>query len=577
MDIVYVSYNSEKWIEKCFSALEKSDVDLRKLHVWVFDNHSSDRTIEILKSAKQKWDKTFGGFQVMLSDENLGFGNANNCAAQKGSDDIICFFNIDTELFQDSLKLLQQSIERSPENVGMWELRQFPYEHPKFYDPITGETSWCSGASFAIRRSLFQQIGGFDPQIFMYSEDVDLSWRVRAAGYKLIYLPKVGIVHHAYQEANELKPVQYIYGTINNLLLRYKYGSFYDIILGHALFWSVIIFQNTGIAGIKKKLLQEYVKLNSNIVHILKKRVKKKDFQPSFYNFEYSIARDGAFWPSSVTSGEAPMVSVIVRTCGRPAILRETLKSLENQTYPNVEIIVAEDGAAVSRDMIDEEFAHLNIIYFATEKKVGRSKVGNLAMEAAHGKYLNFLDDDDLFFADHIETLVNALVSSKKGIAYSTGFEAATETMSVEPYCYRIHRYTKRYVQEFDPIMLCHHNYIPIQCIMFEKNFYTEYGGLDETLDALEDWDLWVKYSLHTDFEFVPKTTSIYKVPYNQDSQKKRQDALDDALISVRNKHRLYMRRFSVYDIAILYEKAELSHFGSLKWRLYGKFRNRKY
>ena len=577
MDIVYVSYNSEKWIEKCFSSLEKSDVDLKKLHVWVFDNHSSDRTIEILKSGKQKWDKTFGSFQIMLSDENLGFGNANNRAAQKGSDDIICFFNFDTELFQDSLKLLQQFIEQSPENIGMWELRQFPYEHPKYYDPVTGETSWCSGASFAIRRSLFLQIGGFDPQIFMYSEDVDLSWRARAAGYKLIYLPKVGIIHHSYQEANEIKPVQYIYGTINNLLLRYKYGSFYDAILGHVLFWIAFLFQGTDIAGIKKKLLQEYMKLNLNIVRILKKRVKKKDFQPSFYNFDYSITRDGAFWPSSIVSEEVPLVSVIVRTCGRPTVLRETLKSLDNQTYPNIEVVVAEDGAAVSQDMINEEFSHLNIIYFATEKKVGRSKVGNLAMEAAHGKYLNFLDDDDLFFADHIETLVKTLISSKKGIAYSTGFEAATETISIEPYRYRIHRYTKRYVQKFDPIMFCHHNYIPIQCIMFEKKFYTEYGGLDETLDALEDWDLWVKYSLYTDFEFVPKTTSIYKVPYNHDSSKKRQNALDDALINVRNKHRLYMRRFSVYDIAILYEKAELSYFKSLKWRLYGKFRNRKY
>ena len=270
-------------------------------------------------------------------------------------------------------------------------------------------------------------------------------------------------------------------------------------------------------------------------------------------------------------------VSIIVRTCNRPQVLRGALNSIRDQTYTDIEAVVVEDGKAASEEMIRNEFSNMNIVYYATEQKVGRSKAGNIGLEMSTGEYCNFLDDDDLFFADHIETLVKTLISSKKGIAYSTGFEAATETISIEPYRYRIHRYTKRYVQKFDPIMFCHHNYIPIQCIMFEKKFYTEYGGLDETLDALEDWDLWVKYSLYTDFEFVPKTTSIYKVPYNHDSSKKRQNALDDALINVRNKHRLYMRRFSVYDIAILYEKAELSYFKSLKWRLYGKFRNRKY
>ena len=60
----------------------------------------------------------------------------------------------------------------------------------------------------------------------------------------------------------------------------------------------------------------------------------------------------------------------------------------------------------------------MNIRYFATGEKVGRSRAGNLGMEKASGRYLNFLDDDDLFFADHVEVLVSQLIKGKKRAAY---------------------------------------------------------------------------------------------------------------------------------------------------------------
>ena len=68
-----------------------------------------------------------------------------------------------------------------------------------------------------------------------------------------------------------------------------------------------------------------------------------------------------------------------VRTCGRPAVLRETLISLRHQTYPNMEVVVVEDGEEISGKMIrGREFGDMNIRYFATGEKVGRSRAGNL-------------------------------------------------------------------------------------------------------------------------------------------------------------------------------------------------------
>ena len=99
MDIIYVSYNSEKWIEKCFDSVLKSNFDLKTVSIVVVDNHSTDHSVEKLKEAKKKCEKELRSFEIVEADSNLGFGKANNLGVSKGSDEIVCFFNIDTEVY----------------------------------------------------------------------------------------------------------------------------------------------------------------------------------------------------------------------------------------------------------------------------------------------------------------------------------------------------------------------------------------------------------------------------------------------------------------------------------------------
>lgn len=556
MDIIYVAYNSEKWIDRCFSSLLRStDFNLKEINVYVVDNASTDNTVEKLRQAKAELEGNLGGFQIIESGENLGFGRGNNLGFRNSSSDIVCFFNIDTEVLDTTLSELMKAVKESDENTAMWELRQFPYEHPKIYDPVTQEAQWSSGAAFAIRREVYERLGGFDERIFMYGEDVDLSWRLRSFGYKIRYVPKSVIMHYSYEEAGVVKPNQHVYGVINNLMLRYRFGSLKDILKGHLKFW-FLMGVPSAFPHSKRMLLKQYARHFANIPHFRSRKVKGKceDFKPRFLMWDFSQNRQGGYYFNEIPE-ENPKVSVIVRTCGRPAVLRETLISLRHQTYPNMEVVVVEDGEEISGKMIREEFGDLNIRYFATGEKVGRSRAGNLGMEKASGRYLNFLDDDDLFFADHVEVLVSQLIKGKNQAAYAFAFETPVEIHSRDPYEYTVKRYREVHTQEFDKVTLCHHNYIPIQTIMFEKKLFEEFGGLDETLDALEDWDLWVRYSLHTDFTCVKKTTSVYRVPHNRKINSERQKALDEALVVVRNKHKHYIQTVSVYDIAMMYEK----------------------
>lgn len=241
-------------------------------------------------------------------------------------------------------------------------------------------------------------------------------------------------------------------------------------------------------------------------------------------------------------------VSVIVRTCGRPEVLKIALDSIRKQTYPNIEVVVQEDGLSVSETMIREEYADLNISYEATGEKSGRTKVGNRALARATGAYLNFLDDDDYFLPEHIAKLVAALENSSKRAAYSIAEEAVLEVCSKSPYITKEHGRTIRYQQPYNKLLLCYTNYFPIQTVLFERSLFLELGGFDENLDVLEDWDLWARYSAVTDFEYLPEVTSVYHVPYGDSNKNKRDKELFDAQEQIR-------RKFQGYSVQITAEQ----------------------
>lgn len=214
-----------------------------------------------------------------------------------------------------------------------------------------------------------------------------------------------------------------------------------------------------------------------------------------------------------------PLVSVLVRTCGRPQVLKRALDSIREQTYPAIEVIIVEDGTNAAEKMLQKEYRDLNYIYEASGEHIGRSKAGNRAMQLASGTYLNFLDDDDGLLPGHIACLVSALNGRKEKAAYSVAQERQAAAKTGIP---QVKRRYIRYRQPFHRLLLCTWNYIPIQSILFEKSLFDAYGGMDEAIGMMEDWDLWVRYCAVTDFIFVDQVTSYYHVPYSRKLGRKR-------------------------------------------------------
>ena len=546
IDIIMVTYNSKKYIENCFNSILKSKYDLSNIGIYVCDNNSTDTSVSILNKIKDKYGKKFNEFKIIESKKNVGFGIGNNLASKHAKGEYLFFLNIDCEIYPDTLANISNSISKY-DNAGIFELRQEPYEHPKYYDVISGETKWASGACMIIPNTLFKKVKGFDKNIFMYCEDVEISYHIRKLGYQIIYLNNIPIIHYSYKEPNEFKKSQYVNSAPNNLYLRFKYGNIKDIIkgLGITLLFYREIEDNQEIQKEDVKVIQKEVKHNITKMFfkgILAwfKRMKyifnRNKIKFNFIGFDYSGVKDGAFYEKKKITTN-PLVSILVRTCGRPDTLRETLISIRNQTYKNIEVVVVEDGPSKSKQMINKEFNDLNIKYYSFEKQVGRCKTGNKALSMASGKYLNFLDDDDLFYNDHVEVLVGELETSSNKVAYATSFETPIIVTSRSPYKYKVLNEYVLLSVEYNILKLLYSNITPIQCVMFNKEVYEKCGGFDEKLDALEDWDLWIRYALKYPFKYIKRTTSIYRVPGSKEEVAKRTDFLSSYLDMVRSKY----------------------------------------
>jgi len=209
-------------------------------------------------------------------------------------------------------------------------------------------------------------------------------------------------------------------------------------------------------------------------------------------------------------SGEAgPLVSVIVRTKDRPTLFANALRSIAEQTYANIEIVVVNDGGQDVKDVATALASGIPMIYIAHQKSEGRAAAANSGLAAARGAYLNFLDDDDVFLPDHVETLISYLAANNDKIAYSnalnvyfTGSIDSSENRLKEELIFNL---------DFDPEILLFQNYIPLMSVLFSKDIFSKVEGFCEEMDLFEDWDFWIRVSRYFPFHHIDKITAEYR------------------------------------------------------------------
>ncbi len=195
------------------------------------------------------------------------------------------------------------------------------------------------------------------------------------------------------------------------------------------------------------------------------------------------------------------LVSVICRTMGR-SVLNEALASLQNQDYPNLEVVLV-DAAAAGIDADDLELSDdLSLTLVNLGKPLARPAAANAGLDAATGELLMFLDEDDWIDPGHISGLVNCLqADSTVQAAYSSTRKTDSHG---EPVDYVFN-------EPFQRLLLLRDNYIPIHAMLFSHQLLDHGCRFDEQFDIYEDWDFWLQLAQHTDFIHRDEITAYYR------------------------------------------------------------------
>lgn len=206
----------------------------------------------------------------------------------------------------------------------------------------------------------------------------------------------------------------------------------------------------------------------------------------------------------NATSKHQPLVSVIVPTYNRPETLRKALESLSQQTLDNFEVIVINDGGADVRSIVAGFDEGCKFLYLSHTTNRGLPAARNTGIKIAHGKYIAYLDDDDIFYPEHLKTLIDFLETSDYKIAYTDAYRAIYKNVKGENVLKRKEIFPS---QNFDGDRILVENFIPVICVMHEKSCFEDTGLFDETLTSHEDWELWIRMSQKFSFGHIPKIT----------------------------------------------------------------------
>jgi len=220
-----------------------------------------------------------------------------------------------------------------------------------------------------------------------------------------------------------------------------------------------------------------------------------------------------------------PLVSVLMCTYNRPVYVRRALESILSQTWRNIEVIIVRDGGCRTGNLRDE-YGDSRIVFIDRDQNMGQARSLNEALHRATGKYVCYLGDDDIFYPNHVATLVNALEGQDEYAA------AYTDLYKVH---YRIMPDGGRMPlaknveisRDFDRLTLLQFNHVLHVSLMHRRDMLDKTGFYNDKLNVLIDFDMTRRLSFFTDFKHVHTVTGEFYAPVgdcDRKSVRKRKD-----------------------------------------------------
>lgn len=255
LSIVTLSYNTPDLVINCVSTLSNQfEKELKEgiVEIIVVDNASRKEVLETVEKELNGKE----GIKLIKNKENLGFGGGCNLGAKNSKGEYILFLNSDTRTSDKGFLSMTEYL-RNNSKVAILGGKLLNFDGTpqssmgKFYNLfnffimlVGGErigllrsspsktcaVDWVSGACFMVRKSIFQDLGGFDEKLFMYMEDVELCFRAKKAGYEVYYYPDVHVSHKEQGSSNRTFAVLNIYKGLLYFYKKHKSKAEYQIV-----------------------------------------------------------------------------------------------------------------------------------------------------------------------------------------------------------------------------------------------------------------------------------------------------------------------------------------------------------
>ena len=308
--IIVVTYNSREYLGPCLeSIVDELGPDDELI---VVDNGSTDGSAELVQDSYPR--------AHLVHSSNVGYAGGNNRGAAVARGDYLVILNPDTMLTPGALNALLAPLTWNteialttgcivhldqPERVnacgntvhytGLAYCRGAG--QPRAYFVTASEVDAVSGAAFAIRRSVFEELGGFDERFFMYVEDTDLSWRARLAGYHCLYVPGA-LIEHAYDPAYTPTKAFYLERNRHLMLLKNLSRTMYlrmlpGLLLGEIATWIFLLLRGPQYWWVKLQVYSWLWHARADVlrarheVRVQRRRAEREIVQRFTYRLEF--------------------------------------------------------------------------------------------------------------------------------------------------------------------------------------------------------------------------------------------------------------------------------------------------
>ncbi len=225
MSVLIVNYNGAEFLAQCIDSVSNSRTKF-SFEIIVIDNASADSSAQLLDTYKDK-------VTVILSDKNLGFSEGNNVAAKEAIGKYVFLLNNDTVVPEDLLQGLYDFAEAHPDmgavspkllyEDGRLQAPGSVFGRWRFKSKKTQVVPFIAGAAVLMQKSLFDDMGGLDGNLFFYNDDIDLCLCLRKRKRPIYYVPSLSLIHFGGLSTKFRKIGSLMEGYRGGLYIAYKH------------------------------------------------------------------------------------------------------------------------------------------------------------------------------------------------------------------------------------------------------------------------------------------------------------------------------------------------------------------